>query len=252
MLKDTGPVFDAFSYHFYATVSRRCVGPKMAMTPEGTLTSAFFDKNLKVEEFYANLRDRYVPGKAMWLTETGEAGCGGDQWASTFLDSFRFLDQLGSLAQRSVKTVMVNTLASSDYGLLDEDTLDPRPNFWAALLWKRLMGTRALDPGVPAGEDFRVYAHCAVEQPGAVTLLAINFGKEEKSLSVGLSGQRYTLSSADPSNKTAKLNGADLSAGADGTVPKLSGQPTKPGLQRFPGMTITFLRLPSADNPVCK
>src|SRR5260370_11391151 len=120
----------------------------------------------------------------MWLTERGEAGCGGDRWASSFTDSFRFLDQLGSLAQRSVKTVMVNTLASSDYGLLDENTLDPRPNFWSALLWKRLMGTKSLDPGVPPNDGLRIYAHCTRGLPGAVTVLAINFGKDEKSINL--------------------------------------------------------------------
>ena len=115
-----------------------------------------------------------------------------------------FLDQLGSLAQRSVKTVMVNTLASSDYGLLEENTLDPRPDYWAAVLWKQLMGTRVLDPGVPPADGFRVYAQCAHGQPGAVTLLAINFGKEDKSLSVDLPGQRYSLSATDPASKTVK------------------------------------------------
>ena len=40
-----------------------------------------------------------------------------------------------------------NTLAASDYGLLDEKTYVPRPNYWAALLWHNPMGTTVLDPG---------------------------------------------------------------------------------------------------------
>ena len=39
----------------------------------------------------------------MWLTETAEAACGGNPWASTFLDTFRYLDQLGRLAKAGVK-----------------------------------------------------------------------------------------------------------------------------------------------------
>ena len=31
------------------------------------------------EKFYADMRDKLMPGKALWLTETAEAGCGGDQ-----------------------------------------------------------------------------------------------------------------------------------------------------------------------------
>ena len=122
----------------------------------------------------------YLPGKNLWLTETGEASCGGDTWASEFADSFRLLDQLGSLAQKSVKTVMFNTLASSDYGLLDEQSLDPRPNYWAALFWTRTRGPRALDPGVAPVETLRVYAECMNGSPGGVTLLVLNTGNSSE------------------------------------------------------------------------
>jgi len=56
----------------------------------------------------------------------------------TFLDTFRYLDQLGRLARADVQVVMHNTLAASDYGLLDESTLQPRPKYWGALLWRQL------------------------------------------------------------------------------------------------------------------
>ena len=108
----------------------------------------------------------------MWLTETAEAACGGNPWASTFLDTFRYLDQLGRLAKAGVQMVAHNTLAASDYGLLDEKTLRPRPNYWAALLWRRLMGTIVLDAVVHHGTH--LYAHCRRGMRGAVTLLAIN------------------------------------------------------------------------------
>ena len=100
MLKATGPVFDAFSYHFYGTVSRRCtgpLGPKVGMSPEGVLSAAWLQRNITVEEFYAKLRDVHLPEKLLWLTETGEAGCGGDPWASQFLYSFRFMRVLPDL-----------------------------------------------------------------------------------------------------------------------------------------------------------
>src|SRR6266404_3130099 len=85
--------------------------------------------------FYRNLRDEFEPGKPMWVTETADAACGGNPWASTFLDTFRYLDQLGRLAKQGVQAVIHNTLAASDYGLLDQKTLKPRPNYWGALLW---------------------------------------------------------------------------------------------------------------------
>jgi imidazolonepropionase-like amidohydrolase len=51
-------------------------------------------------------------------------------------------------------------LASSDYGLLDENTFAPRPNYWAALLWRKLMGATVLKPGVSPGPNRQLYAQC--------------------------------------------------------------------------------------------
>lgn len=39
-----------------------------------------------------------------------------------------------STPARGVKDIMHNTLAASDYGLLDQNTVQPRPNYWVALL----------------------------------------------------------------------------------------------------------------------
>ena len=62
-----------------------------------------------------------MPANAIWNTEAREAGCGGDQWASDFVDSFRFVEQLGTSAERNVQTVIVNALASSNWR---EDVLE--------------------------------------------------------------------------------------------------------------------------------
>jgi heparanase 1 len=79
MLKATGPIFDVFSYHFYTTLAQRCVG-NAGLSWEKVLTPAYLNRNPAAWDFYAKLRDAYMPGKAIWLTETGEAGCGGDRW----------------------------------------------------------------------------------------------------------------------------------------------------------------------------
>jgi hypothetical protein len=140
LITATGPVFDAISYHSYGGVSSRCAsfGPKIGTTAEAALSEEWLARSEQTEEFYRALRDRFEPGKPMWNTETAQTACGGDRWASTFLDSFRYLNQLGILAKRGVQVHMHNTLASSDYGLLDEATYEPRPNYWVALLWRKL------------------------------------------------------------------------------------------------------------------
>jgi hypothetical protein len=254
MMHDTGPVFDVFSYHYYGTVSKRCtgpLGPQAGMTLDKALSTAWLDKNLTVEQFYSGIRDHYMPGKAMWLTETGEAGCGGDSWASTFTDTFRFLDQLGALAQRNVQVVIENTLASSDYGLLDEDTFMPRPNYWAALLWKRTMGTRVLDPDVKPSASVRVYAHCDPTANGGVSLLVLNLGDSKENLTTSLSGRRMTLSTDSLDSQTVRLNGVVLALGLNDRLPKLVGEETLPGTLDFRPHTITFLSFPRAHNTAC-
>jgi len=249
ILKATGPVFDAFSYHFYGAVSRRCGGN---MTVEKAMSAGWLDQVDANEKFYADMRDQLLPGKKLWLTETAEAACGGDQLASEFVDSFRFLNQLGTLAQKGVQAVMHNTLASSDYGLLDENTLEPRPNYWAALLWKRLMGDVVLDPGVPEGQTLRVYSQCMTGHKGGVALLAMNLDtKQEQTLAIPLPGERYTLTAPDLASTTVMLNGVALQAAADGTVPEIKGQKVKAGTLQLGPASITFLTIPSAKNKSC-
>ena len=170
LLRAAGPVFDVFSYHLYAAASERCASmlASSQTTAAAALSQDWLSRPEKIGAFYANLRDRFEPGKSLWITETADAACGGNPWASTFLDTFRYLVQHASLAQRGVKVIMHNTLASSDYGLLDENTFAPRPNYWAALLWRRLMGATVLDPQISPTPNLYVYAHCLQNHPDGV------------------------------------------------------------------------------------
>ncbi len=249
MLKATGPVFDAFSYHFYGGVSARCRG---GLKADEALSSNWLDRTDIVEAFYGKLRDRYLPGKPLWLTETGEAACGGDPWASTFLDSFRYLNQLGSLAKRGVQVVAHNTLAASDYALLDPKTLDPRPNYWAALLWRRLMGTTVLDAGQPSSPNLYVYAQCLRGTQGGITLLAINTDAALATLEVPQGAQRYTLTATAPDSKQVLLNGKPLILGPGDTLPSIAPVISPKGPTQLAPRSITFFTIAGANNPSCR
>ena len=196
LLTASGPGIDAFSYHHYGALSQRCSGIPGHTTPANALSEAWLASTDRTLSYYQSLRDAFAPDRPMWLTETAEAACGGNPWASTFLDTFRYLDQLGRLARAGVQMVAHNTLAASDYGLLDETTLRPRPSYWAALLWRRLMGTIVLDAGVHEG--MHLYAHCRRGVRGAVTLLAINTDRTVPAiLRLPVTSERYTLSADD-------------------------------------------------------
>ena len=253
MLRAGGYDVDAFSYHHYGATSQRCTGTGVSPTKaQSALSEDWLARTDETLTFYRGLRDKFAAGKPLWVTETAKSACGGNPWASTFLDTFRYLDQLGRLAKGGVQVVMHNTLAASDYALLDDHTYAPRPNYWAALLWRRLMGTTVLDAGIPIGPGLHVYAHCMRDTPGGVTLLVINTSQNEsKSLVVPVEGQRYTLSSANLADQAVRLNGIDLQLGVDDTFPPLPWNNSASGTTDFAPATITFIAVPAANNTAC-
>ncbi|MDA5194325.1 glycosyl hydrolase family 79 N-terminal domain-containing protein [Govanella unica] len=246
--------FDVFSYHFYGAASERCAtsGSGMAgTTKQAALSEAWLAQTDQAFRFYEPLRNRYARGKPIWVTETADAACGGNPWAATFLDSFRYLDQLGRLARLGVKVVFHNTLVSSDYGLIDQTTLTPRPNYWAALLWHRLMGKTVLEAG-PTLPSLHLYAHCLRGTAGGVALLAINTN-QTAGLSVDLrqSSKRYALTAQRLDDAVVRLNGHDLKTKAAGDLPAIKGEAMEPGPIALAPASITFLAVSDAKNRAC-
>ena len=254
LLAAAGPLFDAFSYHFYGAVSNRCasIGQGATTTPEAALSADWLSRTDTAEAFYQALRDRFEPGKPLWVTETADAACGGNPWASTFLDSFRYLDQLGRLAKKGVQVVIHNTLASSDYGLLDGNTMMPRSNYWAALLWRKLMGNVVLDAGATPTPAVHIYAQCLRGQAGGVALLAINTDISAQNLRLRTPSDRYTFSAEHLQDSTVRLNGNELKLGPGDGLPSLNGIPVQAGEVALAPDTITFFAVPNAHNPACR
>lgn len=88
------------------------------------------------------------------------------------------MNEHASLAQRGVKVIAHNTLAASNYGLLDENTFASRPNYWAALLWRKLMGSTVLKLTASSDPNVHLYAQCLRDRPGGVAVLAINADRD--------------------------------------------------------------------------
>jgi len=213
-------------------------------TADAALSEQWLRRTDETLAFYRKVRNEFAPGKPFWVTETADAACGGNPWGSTFLDTFRYLDQLGRLAKQGVQVVIHNTLVASDYGLLDEHTLAPKPNYWGALLWRRLMGTTVFESGIPIQAGLHVYAHSLRGVPGGIALLVINTDKTAtRTLKLPIASERYTLSAttADLQNKHVELNGSLLALSANDELPRLIGKPTPAGAVSFAPGTITFL-----------
>ncbi|WP_375195366.1 hypothetical protein [Sphingobium sp.] len=252
MMKANPNSLDAVSYHFYGSVSQRCAGFKIggALKAEA-LSPAWLDRTLLDHNHYSALRDKYEPGKPMWNTETAQAACGGSPWASTFLDSFRYLNQLGVLAQKGVKVVMHNTLAASDYALIDWDTLTPRPNYWAALLWRRTMGNTVLEAPASPSPDLRLYAQCLPGRKGGVGLLALNTGQAVQSLAVAGKATGWVMTGQPLDTGNVRVNGKVPAIDGKGALHGLNGTPVR-GRLSIAGQTIAFLAVPDAGNPACR
>lgn len=252
MLAANPDSLDGLSYHFYGSVSQRCAAMKIGTAvKEEALTPAWLDRTLTDYAFYSALRDRFEPGKPLWLTETAQAACGGSPWASTFLDSFRYLNQLGLLAQKGVQVVMHNTLAASDYALIDQDTLAPRPNYWAAVLWRKLMDRTVLGSPASPAPELRLYAHCLRGSRGGVGLLAINAGSAGQVLELGQRASVWLMTGEPVDTREVKVNGRTPSLDAKGKIRGLEATHTR-GRLALPGQSIAFVAVPGADNAACR
>jgi len=229
--------FEAYTYHFYGGVSKRCGGKQ---TLESVMTQEWLSKTEKGLEFYQKSRDKYNPEAPIWLNETAEAACGGDPLAATYADTFRYLEQLGRLAKKGVQVVMHNTLARSEYALLEHDTYDPRPNYWAALLWGKLMGTEVYDannlaPGV------NVYVHNKKGGSVGRTALIINATKSDYFFEISNKAEQYLLTADSLDTKTVHLNGKALNLNSDNSLPNILGERIEAGDVRIPSHGILFL-----------
>ena len=236
---------DVFSYHYYNGVSERLAGAMpgahwLAEEANGEDYLAVAGNNARA---YAPLRDKYCPGGEMWVTESGDAGGGGDTWASTYLDVIRTLNEAGSFSAITDGVIFHNTLAASDYAYLDRNTHEPRPNYFAVLLWTRLMGSAVYDTGEAVRMGAHVFAHSRKDGKEGVVYLVINNSETEATtVELPKDAQCYTLAGKDGNKRAAvmTLNGKDLVLGEGNTLPALEGVAQSAGTVDLAPMTCTF------------
>ena len=237
---------DVFSYHYYNGISERLesVMPAAHWQAEQAHTEDYLAVAGSAARAFAPFRDKYCPGGEMWVTESGDAGGGGDTWASTYLDVLRTLNELGQFVTVTDGVIFHNTLASSDYGFLNHHGYVPRPNYFAVLLWTRLMGTTVYNSGIEIQEGAHVYCHSRKDGKDGCVYLVINNSLTDTT-TVELPGDavRYTLAGRDGLRSTVMtLNGRDLALGENDELPDLSGEAASGTVELAPG-TCTFFVL---------
>ena len=244
LLGDYKSPMDVFSYHYYNGVSERGAAMGGHWPYEAVLSEQYLQVAGNCARQYIARRDRYVPGGQMWVTESGDAGCGGNTWASTYVDVPRTLNELGDFATVTDGIIFHNTLASSDYGFLKHGTFEPRPNYFAVLLWNRLMGRTVYATGEEIREGAHVYAHSRKDGKEGVAYLVINNSTEPTTVELPKAAEVYALTGNGKfRSRTMLLNGRELVLGENDELPCLCGETVEAGTIEVAPRGCTFIVL---------
>ena len=244
LLGDYNTKLDVFSYHYYNGISERGAGMGGHWPFEACLTEKYLEVAGNCARQYVPRRDRFVPGGQMWVTESGDAGCGGNTWAPTYADVPRTLNELGDFCTVTDGVIFHNTLASSAYGFLEHGSFLPRPNYFAVLLWNTLMGDTCYATGEEVREGAHVYAHSRRDGKEGCVYLVINNSAEATTVELPKEATVYALTgNGKIRSRTMLLNGRELVLGENDQLPDLSGETVAAGKLEVAPAGCTFIVL---------
>ena len=225
-LAQSGDLTDIVSWHYYpqqgrrGPIASRRANPSRLLDPDNLNEAAHWATQL------AAWRDEHAPGKPIWLGETGNAQFGGEPGLSdVYLGGLWWLDQLGLLAALGHDVVVRQTLIGSDYGMIDAETLAPRPDYWNSLLWKQLMGNDVYATEVSGDNAAKVRVYAQDHPDGGTTLLLINLNHDRET-AVSLPQfadqpyEMYNLTTPDIFSTNLLLNSEPLTLNSDGAIPQ--------------------------------
>lgn len=266
--KDT----DIVSWHYYPQQSRRGPIHSRKAAPGRLLNPDNLDEVAHWGREVMEWRDEFAPGKPIWLGETGNAQFGGEPGVSdAYIGGLWWLDQLGLLATLKHDVIVRQTITGMNYGMLEAKTLDPLPDYWNSLLWKRLMGQRVLSVSkanqtesegasdeTEESRKVRLYAHCSKDGGGGITMLAINLNHDRKAIVQipqfsDQMQQFYAVTTRDVLGQSLTINGKEPKVGNEGIPDRILPVETKPekaGMELEP-LGYGFLVLPEAGAKAC-
>ncbi|XP_069970578.1 heparanase isoform X3 [Penaeus vannamei] len=233
-------------------------------TLEKFLAPEVFDQLIWQVEEVVRVRDQLTPNTPVWLTETSSAwGGGAPGLSNAFVGGFMWLDKLGVAARGGISLVARQTLYDGCYALLDRD-LNPYPDYWLSVLFKRLVGGRVLSLTThEAPKTVRLYAHCYNEEaedhfPGSVVIYGENLGPF--SVTVDLEGRlkespvlRYLLEApkGELRSRNVMLNGQRLRVTSSNELPTMHPRAVSRGALVLPPTALGFWVFPHAHLPAC-
>lgn len=139
---------------------------------------------------------------------------------------------MGLLAKTGHSVVVRQTLAGMTCGMVEEQTLVPKPDYWNSLMWRRLMGQAVFDVRKSGdnAEKLRIYDHATRSAKNGFAVLAINLDHERPAQVFlpdfkGRPFSLYRINGTTIVGKEVQLNGQVLKVVDDQTLPEIKGFP---------------------------
>lgn len=254
---------DAYTFHMYSMGN----GPKLDPKNLAFLDPAALEKSHEGADALMNVLKEAKASGDLWGGEVSSANDGGQSGITdTYINGFWYLDQLGSSAAVGVKVFERQTLMSgSGYPIINQTTMTPLPDYWTALLHKRLMGQVVL--GATSDDSMlRVYAHCSLGTQLGITLSLLNLA--DHSVNVKLGGDlasavkriEWILQAGAPIKDAANtlmsrdvlLNGKKLELMPGPKIPALAGRTASTSDELvMPATSYGFVQLPDVQAGAC-
>ena len=221
-LRKANKVVDAVTWHHYYLDGHKSKGLDF-------INPRVMDNFQAQVDIIADYLKKMRVNPDIWLGETGSSYGGGTPMASDrFVSTYLWLDKLGVAARNNYKVIIRQSFYHGAYGMIGED-LQPNPDFWISLIYKKVVGTKVLNVTNPVNpEQVRLYAHCAKDMPGGVTLFGMNVHDDKVSFLLPYQMRwgevhEYIVSAPYPwfDSRTAALNGELMQLVLDKTVPEL-------------------------------
>jgi len=253
LTKGGAKVIDVATYHWYGVPST-----DKHLTSEVLTTKWMAAEVTKAEQTKKEF-DSWAPGVPLWQGEGALSALSGQHGLTDrFEDTLWYIVRLGALAANGHSVWNRQTLIGGYYSMFDHRTLRPHPDWWAAVLHKRLMGYQVLSASSAYSNIFS-FAHCTKGNSlsDAVTVALVNIASSEQGISfsgIGSSRSRdeYCLTSSKLDSNAVKLNGgADLEMADDGSIPELHPRRSSMSTFLMPGHSVCFVTLRDAAHTAC-
>ncbi|KAL8612832.1 hypothetical protein ACOMHN_038087 [Nucella lapillus] len=239
-------------HHYYFNVKTH--GASVSDFVNTTILNSLF---LEISTAQA-IAQALAPELPLWFSETSSVSGGGLAGVSDgYVAGFMWLDKLGLSALLGLKAVLRQSFLGGNYALVSDD-LDPYPDYFLTLLYKRLVQGYVFNV-TSWSNSVRMYTSCANPssyQKGAVTVYILNVQNHTVTLNFPqFQGHQYHLYLLTPGDRQGLQSGFVALNGEKLVMINEELPPLPPlictGSITFPAYSFGFVVIPQAGVHMC-